>query len=65
MKCKIKKSWIATELDEHGSLFTKKKRMLMAKKIATAHVIENGCGYYPALFKMEARLKKMNKRRVK
>ena len=61
MKCKIKKAWIATELDEHGSLFPPKKRKAMAKKIATAHVIENGCGYYPALFKLEARLKAMKR----
>jgi hypothetical protein len=61
MKCKIKKEWIATELDEHGSLFPKNKRLLMAKKIATAHVIENGCAYYPALFKLEAKLKAMKR----
>jgi hypothetical protein len=51
MKCKIKPSWIKVELEHTSS-----KRI--AKKIATDHVREHGCGYYPALKKMEARLKK-------
>lgn len=55
--CKIKKSWINAELSEHGNLFPKNQRVMMARKIAEGHVKEMGCGYYPALFKMEKRLK--------
>jgi hypothetical protein len=58
MSCKLKSSWINTELEEHGSLFPKNKRRIMARRIAAGHVREMGCGYYPALFKMEAKMKK-------
>ena len=51
MNCKIKRSWINLEL-EH----TKDKRF--ARKIASDHVREFGCSYYPELIKMERRLKK-------
>ncbi len=57
-KCKVKKSWIKAELDEHGHLFKKGRKIKMAKKIAIDHVKELGCGYYPELLKMERRLKK-------
>ena len=57
MKCKLKKSWIKAEL-EHQQHFPKNLQLPMAKKIATDHVKELGCGYYPALFKMEKKLKK-------
>ena len=46
MSCKIKKSWIDLEM-EH----TKSRKK--AKKIVGEHISEFGCGYYPALFKME------------
>ena len=55
MVCKIKKSWVNIEL-EH----TKSRKV--ARKIATDHVKEMGCGYYPELKKME---KKLNQRRRK
>lgn len=58
MDCKIKKSWIDAELEEHGYLFPKNKQREMSKKIAEGHVKEMGCGYYPALFKMEKKLVK-------
>lgn len=57
MDCKIKKSWVDAEFEEHGHLFKKNKRK-MSKKIATDHVKESGCSYYPELFKLEKRLKK-------
>jgi hypothetical protein len=57
MVCKLKKSWVKMEL-EHAHNFPKGKRMLMARKIATDHIKELGCGYYPALKQMEMRLKK-------
>lgn len=63
MKCKIKKSWIKVEM-EHKNLFPKSKQKIMARKIAEGHVKELGVGYYPALFKMESKLKK-SKRRCK
>lgn len=56
MRCKIKKAWIDAEL-EHQKHFPKNLRLPMAKKIAMDHVKELGCGYYPALFKMEKKLK--------
>lgn len=56
-KCKVKKSWINVEM-EHASLFPKSKQKIMAKKIAQQHVAEMGCGYYPALKKMELKLSK-------
>ena len=56
MECKLKKSWIKAEL-EHAHLFPKNKQLTMAKKIACDHVKESGKGYYPALFKMEKKLK--------
>ena len=58
MKCKLKKAWINVELKEHGNLFPKGKRRMMAAKIACGHVKEMGIGYYPALFKMEKKLKR-------
>jgi len=51
MNCKIKKKWIDIEM-EH----TKSRRM--ARKIVGDHLAEMGCGYYPALIKMEKRLMK-------
>ena len=58
-KCKLKKSWVKAELDEHGHLFNKKIRKEMAKKIAKDHVNELGCDYYPKLFKMEKKLRRV------
>jgi len=49
MVCKIKKSWVDIEL-EH----TKSRKV--ARKIASDHVKEYGCKYYPALKKMEKKL---------
>jgi len=46
MTCRIKKEWIDIEM-EHT------KNRFWAKKIASDHVKEYGCGYYPALKKME------------
>lgn len=60
--CKLKKAWIDIEM-EHSSLFPKAKRRLMAKKIAQQHLDELGCGYYPALIKMEAKLKKQRRKK--
>ena len=57
MRCKIKKSWVKAEM-EHAHLFRKPIRLKMAKRIACDHVKELGSGYYPALFKMEAKLKR-------
>ena len=51
MVCKLKKSWIDIEL-EHTS------NRKLAKKIAQDHINEMGCGYYPALKKMERKLMK-------
>ena len=50
MKCKLKKSWIDIEM-EHT------KNRNIAKKIACDHVKEFK-GYYPALIKMERRLRR-------
>lgn len=50
MTCKIKKSWINSELI-HGD--TK-----LAKRIVRQHITEHGCNYYPSLFRMEKRLSK-------
>lgn len=58
MECKIKKSWVNAELEEHGHNFPKSMRLKVAKKIAKDHINEMGCRYYPTLFKMERRLKK-------
>jgi hypothetical protein len=63
MKCKIKKEWINIEM-EHKNLFPKNQQKNMAKKIAQGHVQELGCGYYPALIKMEKKLKKLNKAKL-
>lgn len=60
-KCKVKESWVGIEM-EHKSLFPKSKQRLMARKIAEQHVEEMGCGYYPALKKMEKRLQLKSKR---
>jgi len=57
MKCKLKKSWVKIEL-EHAHNFPKKQQWKMARKIACDHVGELGKGYYPALIKMENRLKR-------
>ena len=51
MPCKIKKSWVNIE-KEH----TKSDKK--ATKIVKDHLREMGCGYYPALIKMEKSLKK-------
>ncbi len=51
MECKIKKSWLKME-SEHS------KNKNVQKKIACQHIKEFGKGYYPALKKMEAKLKK-------
>lgn len=55
MNCKIKKKWVDIEL-EH----TKSRKV--AKKIVKDHLKEMGCGYYPALIKMEAQLNKGRKK---
>ena len=51
MKCNIKKEWLKME-SEHTSSSAKQK------KIVCQHIKEYGYGYYPALKKMEAKLKK-------
>jgi hypothetical protein len=51
MNCKIKSEWLAME-GEHTS--NKAKQL----KIVNQHIKEYGCNYYPALKKMEAKLKK-------
>ena len=51
MKCRVKKKWIDLEM-EHTS--SRKE----ARKIACDHYREFGSKYYPALIKMERRLKK-------
>ena len=51
INCKIKKEWLNAE-SEHTTNYFK------AKKIVMEHIKEHGCGYYPALLKMERRLKK-------
>jgi hypothetical protein len=58
-KCKVKQSWINIEM-EHASLFPKSKQRIMAKKIACQHVKEFP-NYYPALIKMERRLKQQGR----
>ena len=51
MACKIKKSWI--ELEKEHTKSNEK-----AKKIVEDHLKEFGCNYYPALIKMEKKLKR-------
>jgi len=51
MKCKLKKAWIDIEL-EHT------KSRAVAKKIACDHFKEFGNAYYPALIRMENRLRR-------
>lgn len=51
MVCKLKKKWIEIEMEHTSS-------RAVAKKIASDHLKEFGCRYYPALIKMERRLKK-------
>ena len=51
MVCKLKKSWIKIEM-EHTS------NPAIARRIAQDHIDELGCGYYPALKKMEKKLSK-------
>lgn len=51
LKCKIKKDWIEEEM-----IHTKNK--FFAEKIVKDHVKEFGCKYYPALKKLERRLKR-------
>lgn len=50
MKCQIKKSWLKME-SEH----TKTKAGQM--KIVREHINTYGCSYYPALKKLETKLK--------
>ena len=50
--CKIKEAWIRMESEEHHK--TKKE----GKRIVKQHIKELGCGYYPALIKMENKLKR-------
>ena len=57
-KCRMKKQWINIEM-EHASLFPKSKQKIMARKIANQHIAEMGCGYYPALIKMERKLSRL------
>ena len=49
-KCKLKKAWIEIEKEHTSS-------EKVARKIACDHYKEFGAKYYPALIKMEARLK--------
>jgi len=51
MVCKLKKQWVDIEL-EHTS--SRKK----ARKIACDHYKEFGNAYYPALIKMESKLRR-------
>lgn len=51
MACKILDKWVNIEMEHTDS----KKEAI---KIVKDHLKEHGCGYYPALIKMEARLKK-------
>jgi hypothetical protein len=51
MTCKIKKAWIDIEMEHTNSRKT-------AEKIVNDHLKEMGCGYYPALIKMEKKLKR-------
>ena len=51
MSCKIEPNWIDLEL-EHTTSRRK------ARAIVKDHLREFGCGYYPALKKMESKLKK-------
>jgi hypothetical protein len=51
MNYKIKRSWVNLEM-EHT------KSRIKAKKIVKDHLREFGKGYYPALIRMERRLKK-------
>ena len=44
MRCRIKKEWIEMER-EHTS------NEIAARKIVKDHILEWGCGYYPALKK--------------
>lgn len=50
LKCKINKSWIEDEM-----IHTKNR--WYAEKIVKDHIKEYGCGYYPALKKIERKLK--------
>jgi hypothetical protein len=61
-KCKLKKRWVKMEM-EHAHLFPKNRQKMMAKKIAKDHIAELGCGYYPALEKMEKHLRSKNRRK--
>ncbi len=51
MNCKIRKKWIDIEM-EHTKSRSK------AREIVKEHLQEWGCPYYPALIKMEKRLRK-------
>jgi hypothetical protein len=51
MTCKIKKEWV--ELEKEHTNSNKK-----AEKIVNDHLKEFGCDYYPALIKMEKKLKR-------
>lgn len=50
IKCKIKREWVRLE-SEHTD------NPLFAKKIVNDHLREYGCRYYPALIRMEKKLK--------
>lgn len=51
MNCKLKKKWIDLEMEHTTNRF-------FAKKIACDHIKEFGSKYYPALIKMERKLKR-------
>lgn len=51
MECRLKKAWINIEKEHTSS-------EKVARKIACDHYKEFGAKYYPALIKMERRLKK-------
>ena len=53
MNCKLRKEWIDVEMEHTTNRF-------IARKIAMDHLKEYGCKYYPALKKMESKLKKLN-----
>ncbi len=54
MVCKIKKSWIKLEKEHTSS-------SVQARKIVKDHLREFGCGYYPALKKMEKQILRRKK----
>lgn len=56
MKCKIRKSWLDAEMEHTNS-------RKVARRIVSDHIREHGCSYYPALLKMETKLKKGGNKR--